>query len=161
MNQPKSSPTQWPGWSPWMFIFFAILCLLLGAGFIVQSLVDRNLNARFDGPVVHVRGVVDDVIQIERTGSSKSNHSTHRVDYHFDAPDGRHKTGADATTATCNSLHPDDSVPVKYLPGNPSTSRLDLPQEDASHRQEVWIDLASGIVLVPLGAFFFLKWRRS
>jgi hypothetical protein len=145
-----------------MFIFFAILFSFLGVGFIVQSFVYRNLNARFDGPVIHVRGVVDDVIQTRSVSTSKGrSNSTHRVVYHFDAPDGRHQAGANATVATCDRLQPGDPVPVKYLADDPSTSRLDLPIEDASHHQEVWIDLASGIFLVPLGAFFFQKWRQS
>jgi len=161
MSRLNPPPSQWPGWSPWMFLFFTILFLFLGVGFTVQSFNYRSLNARFDGPVVRVGGAVDDVVQMEGVTTSKGTRpSAHRVAYHFDAPDGRHRAGTGATEATCNSLNPGDPVPVKYLAGDPSISRLDLPREDASHRQEVWIDLGAGIGLLVLGGFFFRKWRQ-
>lgn len=162
MRQPSSSPNRWPGWSLGKLIFFTLLFLFFGVGLTVQSFVYRSNNAKFDGPVVHVRGVVDDVVQIEGAGTSKGpGHSTHRVAYHFDAPDGHHRVVTGATVATCNSLNSGDPVPVKYLPGDPSSSRLDLPREDASHHQEVWVDLAAGTGLLALAGVFFRKWLQG
>lgn len=162
MSRPDASPNRWPGWSRGMFLLFALLFAFLCVGFTVQSFHDRNANAQFDGPVVRVAGVVDDVVQTDGVSTTKGpRSSTHRVAYRFTAPDGLHRAGTGATIATCNSLQPGDSVPVKYLPGDPSKSRLDLPVEDASHRQEVWIDLAAGIGLLILAGVFLRKWLQG
>ena len=162
MNQPDSSSKRWPGWSRGMFLLFALLFAFLGIGFTVQSFHARDLNARFDGPVVRVSGVVDDVVHTDGVSTTKGTRSsTHGVAYHFEAPEGRHSTTTGATVATCNSLQPGDPVPVKYLPGDPSASRLDLPAEDASHGQEAWIDLGAGIGLLILAPVFLRKWLQG
>jgi hypothetical protein len=154
MTQPVSSPQS----SSWKFLLFIGVFLFLGIGFIVQSFVYRNLNARFDGPVVRVSGVVDKVIQDEGVSTSKGFRSeTHRVFYHFSARDGRHDAATTATVTTCNQLAPGAPVPVKYLAADPAESRLDLPAEDASHHQEVWIDLVVGSGSLLLSGFLIRR----
>jgi len=158
MNQRNPSPRR----SSRLFLFVAILFLLLGLGFTWQSFQYRNLNAQFDHSSVHLQGVVDDVMETEGTSTSKGiKPSTLHVTYHFEAPDGRHQAKASVTVDTFHSLTPGDPVPIKYLPDNPRRSRLDLPQEDARHRQDVWIELASGIGLLVFAAIFFRKWIQG
>jgi len=160
MNRLNASPNRWPGWSRGMYLLFTLLFAFLGIGFTVQSFHDRSRNAQFDGPVVRVTGVVDNVVQMESV-TSKSSRSTHSVFYHFTAPDGPHRAVTGATVTTCNSLQSRDPVPIKYLPGDPAHSRLDLPLEDAAHHQEVWIDLGAGIGLLVLAPVFLRKWLQG
>jgi hypothetical protein len=145
----------------------ALIILLIaataGIALISLGIKTRSLNARFDGPVVRVQAKADQMIGgngfLSGPYSSKSHYLPRLISYHYDAPDGRHDSTDNVSSNTWATLQTIHVLPVKYLQGDPTVCRIDLPDQDAGYRAEVWIDYMAGFSLLALGCIVY--WRAS
>ena len=145
-------------------LIFLLVMAIAGIGLISLGIKTSSLNARFDGPVVRVQATADQMIG--RNGwlsggsySTKDHFRLRLVSYHYDAPDGRHESTDNVSANTWRVLQTIHVLPVKYLQGDPTRCRIDLPDQDAGYRAEVWIDYAAGFSLLALGCIVY--WRAS
>jgi len=134
---------------------------IAGIGLVSLGIKTDHLNARFDGAVVRVRGTIDELIDATNRNSSKSLYLPRSVSYHYDAADGRHDSTDNISSKTWEILHATGDVPLKYLQGDPSVCRIDLPDPDAGYRAEVWIDYIAGFSLLALGCIGYWRARHA
>jgi hypothetical protein len=136
-------------------LLFLLITVIAGIGLISLGIKTAHLNARFDEAAVRVQATADQMIGGNRllSGgySSKSHLLPHLVTYHYDAADGRHESTDSVSSQTWKILQTIHVLPVKYLQGDPSVCRIDLPDQDAGYRAEVWIDYVAGFSLLALG----------
>ena len=145
----------------------AIILLLVmataGIALISLGIKTDHMNARFDGAVVRVQATADQMIGgngfPSGRFSSKSPLLPRLVSYHYDAADGRHESTDNVSSKTWKILRTIHVLPVKYLQGDPSVCRIDLPDQDEGYRAEVWIDYIAGLSLLALGGIG--DWRAS
>lgn len=56
-----------------------------------------------------------------------------------------------------NTLQVGDPLPVKYLPGNPTINRIDLPEINVEREESAYGLLAMSILTTYVGAYIFRK----
>ncbi len=142
------------------FIFLVVM-VTAGIALISLGIKTDHLNARFDSAAVKVQGTADELTGGTDENSSKGHLLPHGVSYHYDAADGRHDSTDSVSSKTWEILNTTHVLPVKYLQGDPSVCRIDLPDQDAGYRAEVWIDYAAGFSLLALGCIGYWRARHA
>jgi hypothetical protein len=140
---------------------FLVVMITAGIALISLGIKTDHMNARFDGAVVRVQGTVDEWIDAKNGDSSKSSYLPRSVSYHYEAADGRHDSTDNISSKTWDIVHATGALPLKYLQGDPSVCRIDLPDQDAGYRAEVWIDDLGGFSLLALGCIGYWKARHA
>jgi hypothetical protein len=147
---PRGVRMTWLGWAN-IFIatFFFVAGVALGVNFVQQILSDTTVQNA-----------------LRRDGSDSTGHVTSKwrrvggkiardyVDYTF-AVNGMSYSGESAVPrATWNSLRPDDSIPIRYLPENPNFNRH--AGWEGLTSSDLWI-LVFPLAAAVFGLFFVRK----
>jgi hypothetical protein len=144
-------------------IIFLLVMAIAGIALISLGIKTDHMNARFDGDVVRVQATADQMMGGSGSPSGGKNSKNHLlprvVTYHYQAADGPHDSSDSVSSKTWNILQTTRVLPVKYLEGDPSVVRIDLPDQDAGYRTEVWIAYLAGFSLLALGCIGY--WRAS
>jgi hypothetical protein len=143
-------------------LIFLLVMVIAGIALISFAIKTQHMNARFEGPVVRVQATAEQTTGgngLSGGSSSKSHFLPRLVSYHYDAADGRHEATDNVSSKTWDALHTTHVLPVKYLEGDPSVCRVDLPDQDAGYHADVWIAYVAGFSLLALGCIVY--WRAS
>jgi Protein of unknown function (DUF3592) len=112
------------------------------------------LNWQFDGPTIKVTGTV--VALYPSKGRSNPN-----VAYSYPIGNVEQHTVTPVNEEVFDGLHVGNPLPVKYLPDNPTVTRIDLPAEDEQRQETGYVLTAMSILFVCVGAYTIGKASRD
>jgi hypothetical protein len=131
-----------------LLILFACLLTPLIANHFYQ-------NWQFRGTVGYADAIVD------RVDDSTIGRPSFLVDYHYVVQGKTYAKHQHISRMTWNEWHGRVTLPVKYLPTEPSVSRINLPSED-QHQQNLGYSILALIVfLFGLGWWRFRRWESE
>jgi hypothetical protein len=155
MNQTRTFLTVARRSFPFCFGGIWLLCglpfLILGIVFVVKEF---RLEARFEKEAQTAEGIL-----LTKSRRTNKNSKSYWVSYRFRAADGAViKNEAQVGADDWERLTERQPIPVKYLPGQPETNRIEAGKTG-------WllalIFTALGIFFVPVGGLIFLKGMRG
>jgi hypothetical protein len=132
-----------------------IAVMALGVFTFVLAVNLYHLNRQFAGPTTKVIGSVEALYPARRLGNNP------RVAYRYRVGTVEIHTGTPVSKGIFDGLYVGEPLPVKFLPGNPLTNRIDLPAENAEREETPYWMTAISIFLVCAGAYVFRKACRD
>jgi len=128
-----------------------IAVIVLGIFTFVLAVNVYHLNRKFAGPTTKVIGSVEALYPSRRLGSNPN------VAYRYPIGAVELHTVAPVTEEVFDGLQVGDSLPVKYLPDNPTTNRIDLPAVNAERQEAPYWMTGMSILFACVGAYVFIK----
>jgi len=142
--------------SPGRKRFAGIVVILFSLLMISFFSFQEYRNWQFDQPVTRTSGKIIGLFW------SGGRHPSPTIAYDYPTPSGVvHQSGQAIGNDTWNRLRVGEMVPVKFLPSQPSVSRIDLPSEDQNQHSPkrfiAWLMIA---VFMGLGIFNLKSAKR-
>ncbi len=137
---------------PLPILIFGILFTGLAAAFLSTGIQNLYSNWQFTGDVIRVSGTVD---KLDRF--SHGHTITYLVNYHYIHGNSlAHVMQANVGQHTWRQLHVGGEVSVKYLPGAPTMSSIDLAVEDEDQWRNAWSLTIMEFLMTSLGLYIAL-----